>query len=476
MKKDKIISLIGILCLVLFFGLVSFFSPLSPTDDLYFKKLASDPDNNIINHAILYGNGRFLGNITAMLMANNLFFRTIFRPFIMAGIVLLLWSIFEIKDIVSRLFIIVMISILPSTLFAQTITWTGGFANYFPPVFLFFLCLYLVLHTNNSYSKIKSSHNIFYYIMLCLFSISAQLYIEHMSFAIVIGSFILLLYFNGNKNNRLACIVWSISSFIGFLLMLYIQNINYKGSYVEKYRDIPHNIAALSSRFIHNFNNITLSFFTNCRVYFLIMFLITVLVCEKKQYRKKNLLYCLIIISTLYSIFIARFIDIFIFQLIFFVTTYWCIFTLWNQQHFNKKTLFSIITGIISILPMQFISPYGDRCLLFLYIGLIILLAQILNDNLRILEKLCPRKILYKICIIFTIVNICLIMTDIIKLHNVFMFNQKNIKDGMKNHLYTIDIKNMHSPYFHTSVGGGMEFNYYYNQKGDITFNIIDDD
>lgn len=73
----------------------------------------------------------------------------------------------------------VLVAAIDPTLFAQVITWTSGFQNYLPPVFLMLAAVWLLQH----YPRQNERHvlKLIFCAVLFVLGFSAQLYVEHSS-------------------------------------------------------------------------------------------------------------------------------------------------------------------------------------------------------------------------------------------------------------------------------------------------------
>ena len=74
-KKDKWISWIMILVTFIYIAVISYITPLSSTDDLNFLMMSRKTDSTMLTEALHYGNGRLLGNLTAMLLSRYLWLK-----------------------------------------------------------------------------------------------------------------------------------------------------------------------------------------------------------------------------------------------------------------------------------------------------------------------------------------------------------------------------------------------------------------
>ena len=252
-KKDKWISWIMILVTFIYIAVISYITPLSSTDDLNFLMMSRKTDSTMLTEALHYGNGRLLGNLTAMLLSRYLWLRTILKPAVVVGIIVLLWKLLDIKTVTGRFFMTLMFLLMPASLMAETITWNSGFANYVPPVLGLLTCGWLVcridvISSSTTTSEGRRRKNIKRTIMFTALGVTGfvgQLFVEHISLVAIAMSGVLVICMKKRGRSITAPVVWLAVAVAGMCLMTFISLHFKEYAFIPGYRHVPNDVATL---------------------------------------------------------------------------------------------------------------------------------------------------------------------------------------------------------------------------------------
>ena len=252
-KKDKWISWIMILVTFIYIAVISYITPLSSTDDLNFLMMSRKTGSTMLAEALHYGNGRLLGNLTAMLLNRYLWLRTILKPAVVVGIIVLLWKLLDIKTVTGRFFMTLMFLLMPASLMAETITWNSGFANYVPPVLGLLTCGWLVcridvISSSTTTSEGRRRKNIKRTIMFTALGVTGfigQLFVEHISLVAIAMSGVLVICMKKRGRSITAPVVWLAVAVAGMCLMTFISLHFKEYAFIPGYRHVPNDVATL---------------------------------------------------------------------------------------------------------------------------------------------------------------------------------------------------------------------------------------
>lgn len=212
--------LFGCVCF-LFYFFIMFCAPFT-YDDYEFAGLQFGSAKEFLLYCLTYGNGRLWGNISGVFSNQVPIFGAFYKAFVLSGTVLLVPAILGIRSKFGLILSFLLMTLIDPALFAQVFTWTSGFANYVPAVFLSLVCLLMIQKypAKNGNSAVKA--------LLCLslfvLGLSAQLFIEHSSIVnILLAGVILLKAFTEPERPRLIpAVVFLIATLIGFAVMFWI--------------------------------------------------------------------------------------------------------------------------------------------------------------------------------------------------------------------------------------------------------------
>ncbi len=153
-------------------------------------------------------NGRYLGNLTAMLLTQNLWLKPIIVGMTISFIVYLSATIAGKKHTI--VWAAFLIGFIPTPVFTQTFQWTSGFANYTMPV-LFLLIYGRILQMAEEQQTI----HLFFYPGIFVVASGAQLFVENITVAMLAFGLVVCVYTGYAKRPsfRLA-----LTAFLGFVL------------------------------------------------------------------------------------------------------------------------------------------------------------------------------------------------------------------------------------------------------------------
>lgn len=200
----------------LFYFLIMLCAPFT-YDDYTFARVPYDSFGQLLNYCLTYGNGRLLGNIGAILLNHFPVCAAIVKGFVFSSIIVLIPGILGLDGRIHYLLSFLLVTAIDPSLFAQVITWTSGFHNYVPPVFLLLTALWLV----QKYPDVQGSsiRKILYCVSLFLIGLAAQLYVEHSSVInIAFSAFLVLKAFKDKQKLVPASILLS-ATVLGIVIM-----------------------------------------------------------------------------------------------------------------------------------------------------------------------------------------------------------------------------------------------------------------
>ena len=487
-----------LLFFVVFIALCVIFSfcPLL-LDDYEFLSYKCQSIGEAINYALCYGNGRFLGNLGAILLAPHTFIAAIFKAFTVSMLCILLPKIFNATKKTTYLLSCLLILAVPEKMFAQVHAWNCGNVNYILPIILTICCL-LILKSESKcgFASVLKCLGIF------LSAFCSQLFMEHNTLVnfLISASLFLFLTIKRKIYGNDKCIIsffWATATALGTVAMLIIPKLfigertrdmsGYRGFGINSLYELKNNIIENSAKIMTHFSAnflliLVISIITYC---FLNVFLSKTKAISRliKVLKSANiicvcfdLMYCLfgknldISLSnqrqTLLKLTLAINIICVCEVLVFFITCFLCI---------NKKSRIISATCIVllvcSLAPLLVINPIGERTS---FLGTVILGFTALYLYDKCLQKSnTVSELKQRFALMGSIVAVCCcLFTSFVYINGCIKNIDIHIVSEMEKGSKVIEIFRIPNYYCHHNEFM-LEYKYYYQDYGDIEFKVI---
>lgn len=223
-NKQHLLLLLFVCCF-LFLAFIMWCTPLS-SDDLEFLSLDFGGAEDVLSYALEYGNGRLLGNISALTFVRAQTLSVILRAFMLASCVFLLPSAIGVTSVFGYVLSFVLLMAIDPLLFGQVYVWTSGFCNYIPPVWMMLVIIYVIQRypgLNAPLLKILACVAVF------VLGVASQLFVEHSTLINVVLA--LCFVIKGFKDKQKRClipsVIWLAAAVIGAAVMFLIPVLFY---------------------------------------------------------------------------------------------------------------------------------------------------------------------------------------------------------------------------------------------------------
>ncbi len=475
--KNHRVPVIIFLSSFILYAFIAFCAPFT-SDDFEFSGY-SFSFAELLEYVLYYGNGRFLGNMITLLIINNRFLQVIMKAAMMSSIIVLIPSILGTTSTIAYLCSFLMFIGMSPRIFAQTFTWTSGFTNFTPPIFLSLIILHLFQKTRSQERK----HHALILPVVFLLGISSQLFSEHTTITNICLALFVLIYTIRQKTDHIALpVVWLSAVLTGALIMFAIPHIFYvPDNYSEGYRQIHmNNLAECLSTAMQNFSSLFDYLLANRLA--IMMAVITAIATVIKYHMFERMKGAVIAFGIFFAVYC------------FIIDGFWV-----GESEYLRKILtimlpLSLIAGAFWILaavsrqyrvyisifllflsstaPLLFVSPIGERCLLLGYTCFVSLtLFGIHNLQSRISERNCmfvKKTVISVICTIA--VALCCLFTHV---NHVTVTLYDHIEQEMEKDRGTIYI--FSTPYNYTfgCLDKHFERLYYNHEWGDVDFIML---
>ena len=457
-KNKEILIFLGltiILCL---------FFPFSSDDWFWGSKVLSINElKNIYNDLFL--NGRWVGNILAIIISKN----HIIKALIIGICLTLLVFLISKKEKINPRIIYIFLFLMPITRFNQCIVWGSGFVNYTISALLFLLIHYSI----KKYYKSKPNKKI-EYIYLFFLGLISTLFIENITIALCIITFIVnLRYLIKNKKINIPLLLLFVGVILGTILMfIHPSYLNLIIGTTVNDRYIPQNTNNLIYYFKRNIQNIFHYLFSDNFFLNSITIFIFIICFIKSKLKGIYLPIILLLINTL-SIFLYILdfkLILTIFNILYLVLYLITIYKLIGK---DKDVILLISYLVLLTLPLLIINPVGERLFFLHYLLFIIILFKIVNKYKLDIEY----NIVYTIILIIFYLFLMFVSFNNIKTEYMIR-DYVNKESKLGNNIINIPKYPYPNNVWFSDFGERRYFMYYYSLYNgfdtDITYETID--
>lgn len=455
------------LILILFYS-IAMLSPLV-VDDYYFSGLRIASFSEYVNYVLHYGNGRVLGNLSALYLVKHPIIRNLVKALIFLFIGFFMTRI---VDSVAggkneKIVFLLLIAMAPQ-FFAQVFSWTSGFCNYVPPI----LCsLYLAqsfLFSDRKQGWIEA-------IVACLVGGGGELFVEHsalINFTLVCCIFVYCIIRKRNVIQALLC--W-MGTFLGLIAIFVIPRIFVATTGFENYQK-------LNLREFHGFLvSVVANTMQICEEYgaaavlWGVMSVVMLGRCrrQKNGYIITTMLLGFPIYSGMYYVlthYVALSTGILmgVFNTVItlgYLGSILCVIIRMEKTRVRNFSFVLFFLGLYSVSPLLIVYPIGERCLFHSYIALAMLAAVNYADVFRSFGN----KHIDASGSIAVLLAVVLLLTYC-RIFQIDEAKKSYIEMCMENQKREILIPKIPSDYIHSHENLMITNAYFYDEPGDITF------
>lgn len=476
---SKIIILLVVFIITL--SIVALF-PVTGDDWYYQGSINWLSWKSVINSTVKYWqhlNGRVLGNLAASTLCKTDVFNTLIRTGVIFGIALLTFLNSGFKSSFGVFVSYIYVMSIPAEFFRQTYSWSAGFYNYVPPVFLLLFFIYLV---KNLFKGEKIKENVWRILGCLVLGISSQLFIENITVFNILLSIILIVWYSiEHRKISVSLLTYLFGCIAGALIMFLSPVYMSVADGADSYRKMGTGLNGLILMAKGNyFKYSTYTIGKNYMLIFSIAIICTVILL-KSGVHKNNKIELLrkiniCILSILPAYFLIpeknnKYIDVIACSLFFAATASTVFFFVQDRQRKSLALLFLLAAPIVGM-PLWFVSPIGPRCFYAAYIFLVIatvnLISYVLNNSdidIRAFKHI-PVMLFICVCSYYLFIFAKIAYTEDLRINH--------IKEQMENNETVITLPEFpYSNYLHDSSSQKIGVYFYYEKANDIQFKYI---
>ena len=376
-------------------------------------------------------NGRWLGNIFVLLLTRNRLIKAIIMLLVALGIIKYSYKITDSKKDFSKYTLILLLLVMPLSVFKEGFVWTSGFTNYTMVILLILIYLNynkkIILDNKKEYSnKII--------IPFFILGASSSLFMENITiYNLLISVFMVVFikfykkYFS--KINISYCIGCIIGTIIMFSNGAYINILNNQDGYRSiKGTNVINNIISTYEQTISKYM-ILENHFINIFVGVICLYLIYKYLQKNKFVKNTKKIIFNFISITICAILAFEFYKLFINNniimstipnniIVWFYTYYWIsifilIILIIDNSDTKTKLLFELISILLIVGPLLVVNPIGPRCFLPTYVFFTLFSIELFNYAFYYEIKMIKNMNYIKI-VVFIILSINLVIYGMI--------------------------------------------------------------
>ncbi|WP_391557556.1 DUF6056 family protein [Robertmurraya sp.] len=376
-------------------------------------------------------NGRYLGNLTVIVLTRIEWLKLALIPLFSTLIVILMINSSKKRDSFYLTLSLILILFIPTNIYSQTYAWVSGFSNYVTSIALVLIYTSVIKNVFESDEPMYNKWQTFFVIPLGL---GTQLFVEHITlYVLFLSIFIICFSFYKFKRVYPLHVLYLCSSIIGAIIMFSNSAYSTIVGGNDDYRSLNSNtynfITFIKVIYSVYKNQVYPIFISNSIVLIIVLsFLCKILIFRslKKENKIKNYVYIVLLSIVLFYPIYAILINLsilyksipsdvsIIFSVCYFVSVAFVILLTVDVTKYKYHILFYYFSAWLIICPLFFVNPIGPRNFIAPYIFLIVAILIIFQylEVHKLLEKkfvktfLSLSLILVSISYIFTFSSI----------------------------------------------------------------------
>lgn len=212
-RKIKTRHIFAIAAALICVGVLMYCVPLSLDDWAWGGQIGIDRFETMFKGY----NGRYFGNFLILAMARSKIFRVAVMTVVTVSIPMIINKYFDSKRIIYFVVGLVLLFLIPSDVYGQTLGWASGFSNYVPPIAASLFYLMLV---NNIWGKSKPEYKKYVTVVTFCTGIFGALFMEYVTlFNVALGVLVILFVYLHFKKFCAAHIGFLAGSIVGAGIM-----------------------------------------------------------------------------------------------------------------------------------------------------------------------------------------------------------------------------------------------------------------
>lgn len=340
-------------------------------------------------------NGRYLGNLLALLITRSTFWKAMVPALCMALLLAELECCWKVglqklsdgRQLFLLLATVFLLTAVPRTLYAQSYGWLAAFVNFVPPVLLFLIYFHHSLAMAEYAAAPPSLPVSLLYLPLAF---ATQLFAEHVTLIALLYAVVILIYTRVRRSRFYACQLLYLIGSVGGAVMMF-SNSAYHNAAVdtEGYKHIGFSAADMISQLRDRImeplclNNVMLNIL-------LVVVLLTLMTRSRRRSPADLWMAMVLCGFAVYNGFHRLYpswtfvqneahnktIQLFL-CVIFFLHVLWC---LW--RHARRKVMCCVLwmSAALAAAPLLAASPIGPRCFYFSYVLMVLTVLMVLAE------------------------------------------------------------------------------------------------
>ena len=460
------------------------------SDDYEFAALEFSSPAEFLSYVLHYGNGRLLGNISALTMVAHPTAAAVFKALAVTSVVFLLPAVLGMKHIGAYMASFLLLIGINDDVFGEVYTWTSGFGNYVPPIWIGLLVLYLIKLYPDVRSRLLRG-------LMCaavfVLGVAGQLFVEHTTIInILLACILAVKELRSEKKERvLICCIWAAATLMGAAAMFAIPKVFYlEHNRSEGYRSVHvSSLLAIAFSAAKNVMRFAVGYLGAMGCALSGGALATVLLTKEKREKKWNDLFLWVCaVSLAYQIIsIGASAEkwhgqlavlhhvlstvVVIPPLFVWMAAAWKL----EAKDLRNRVLCVLVLAFASLGVLLIVSPVPTRVIYqsYVYIAAAALLIG-REAAVRLPEN--AKKPLFKGLCILMVVTVLVLGCVFGNIRHMTRLREQHIAAAMERGESTVHIFRLPYDYTFWENDMGMKYRYHYNEPGDLKLIVLDFD
>ena len=380
-------------CIFLLYCILCFLFPYSGDDWCW-----GGPEGiERMNHLFRDYNGRYIGNLTVILLTRSRILRTFVMAFSHTFIIYVINKL-SLFSKAGAVFILGLMLCMPQPLFTEAVVWTSGFSNYVLSAVTTMTYIYFM---NEMFRDKAPSYRRYSSILFLLLGFVGNLFVEHMTlYNLFLGGFSLIYVYIRFRKICRQFLAFTVGSIAGAILMF--SNSSYRNitEGTDFYRTVPNSFGTLVRKLLSNtfYHGVPDNFYSNV---ILLPFLCITLLFVSSAYRSQLVgirkmvnnvsktyiasYTVLAVIDSFYGriFYNACSITVMLLSLLMAVALPAALWSLPLDRREKEKLFFMQFSPYLITFILLFVDPIGPRCFYIVYVFYAALAMMLLNYAVR---------------------------------------------------------------------------------------------
>ena len=490
LKSNKKMIAAFFVCVFLFMGLLMWCVP-NASDDYEFLSLTIEKPEDLFSYILEYGNGRVLGNLTAITLSRVSWLGVVCKALLVTGLVFLIPAVLKKKEIHWYLLSFVLLIGMSPLLFSEVYTWTAGFSNYIPPIVLTLVNVLLIQIFIATDKKLLKG---ILPVAVLVLGVASQLFVEHSTVINVLLAAMGFVHCCRKPELRKGAVisgVWLAATLVGAAMMFLVPVIFYvDGNRSEGYRELNlGSIVELVKSCVRNATRLGNSYMGMTGIFACVGAMVTAYMTRQRRKEKWNRLIGWVnLVSLVFQVCVCALslerwcgnhavlfhLVCAVFVFLPFITWGWAAFCM-EDRLLRSRVLMLLAFAVVSLGVFLIVTPTPARVVFQSYVFVVAAILLCAAEAKQLLgEKplaMAKKTLGITVCALAVILSVIFLSG-----REMAQIRQEHIDREMAAGATTIEIFEIPYEHFYWDSAWSFSKYYYHQEPGDVEFVTFDFD